>query len=116
LEAALEDKPPFILNASKVDWKTGLNLHRDENRMFVDVYNTDIDPASDVVTPTRSITFSVALPADRGREQVKISAISPDHAPKLSHRFLDQHRIEITLGPTSLYTSVIIDFARGSVY
>jgi len=109
LEAALKDKPPLVLNAAKVDWKTGLNLHRDDNRFFVDVYNTDIDSASDVVTPTGTITFSVALPGDWSEDHVKIEELSPDQAPKISFRFQDDHRLEITAGPTSLYTSLIIN-------
>jgi len=83
-------------------------LHRDDNRFFVDVYNTDIDAASDVVTPTGSITFNVALPGDWSEEHVKIEALSPDQTPKISSRFPDEHRLEIAVGPTLLYTSLII--------
>ena len=84
-------------------------MHRDDNRFFVDVYNTDIDSASDVVTPTGTITFSVALPGDWSEDHVKIEELSPDQAPKISFRFQDDHRLEITAGPTSLYTSLIIN-------
>lgn len=108
LDEALKNKPPFALDATKVDWKTGLNLHRDGNRLFVDVYNSDINLASDAVTPTKPTTFSVALPADWDKDHMKISAISPDKAPDVSSRSLAGQRLEVTCGPTSFYTSVII--------
>lgn len=109
LKSALIDKSPPILDASKVDWKTGLNLHRDAGFLFVDICNADIDPATDVLTPTLPVTFSVALPAGWNAKHIKTRALSPDETPKVSTRLLNGHRLEITAGPTLIYTSVIIE-------
>jgi hypothetical protein len=108
IKTALKDRSPLILDATNVDWKTGINLHGDDHSLFVDICNTNIDIASDTLTPATPITFSVALPSDWGEKLPQITSLSPDAAPILSSRFLTPHRLQITVGPTTLYTSVII--------
>jgi hypothetical protein len=108
LQEVLKGNTPLMLDASKVDWKTEMNLHRDENRLFVDICNTNIDLRSDTITPTAPIVFSVALPPDWNPDKVKIGVLSPDETPRIGMRVPDGHRIEVTVPPVLLYTSVII--------
>jgi hypothetical protein len=108
LRAALKDRPLAILDASNVDWKTEMNLHRDETRLFVDICNTDIAMPSDTITPTSPVTFTIALPGDWNPSRVKVSSLSPDKTPVINTRVVDGRRLEITVGPLMLYTSVII--------
>jgi hypothetical protein len=109
LGEALQDRPPLILNATGVDWKTEINLHRDDTRLFADISNSDIDLPSDRVTPTPAISFSIALPEGWDGRSVKIKALSPDQAPEVSCRAQAGQRLAITVGPTDFYTSVIIE-------
>jgi hypothetical protein len=108
IQDALQDRPPLILDASKVDWKTNLSLHRDANSLFVDVANTNIDLPSDAVTPTPAITFTLTLPAGWNRDRVKVEALSPDDAPSLTTSFIDDSHLEITVGPIRFYTCLVI--------
>ena len=108
LKEALRDQPPLTLEASQVDWKTNLSLHRDADALFVDLANTNLDPASDTLTPTPPATFTLALPAGWSCANVKVEALSPDQPPSISTRYPDATHLEVTVGPLALYTCVIV--------
>jgi len=109
LEAAGQDAGDLSLAAPGVPWKVGLTSYQDKDRLFVDVNNTDMDVATDTVTPAPPVSFTVALPASLRGKPLQARTLSPDAAPAVTLKVLGNERAEVDLGSTPVYASVVIE-------
>lgn len=96
------------LAAPMVSWKVGLTPYTAPNRLFVDVNNTDIDLATDTITPTPPLRFAIVLPPDLRGKQLHAEVLSPEPVPKVDVTITEGGRAEVSLGPVEVYASVLI--------
>ena len=108
LQSALRDEPPLLFDAGGVDWKTNLNLHHDANAFYIDIANTDLEPATDKITPTATTTVRFQLPAGWNENNLSVDTLSPGEKPQVKVHFAATSVIELTVGPTELYTCVVL--------
>ncbi|NCQ28064.1 MAG: hypothetical protein GW802_11635 [Armatimonadetes bacterium] len=116
LRAATGDGTHFALSATDgVPTTVGLTVYEDAraNRLFVDVNNTDLDLATDQVTPSPPLRFTVRLPEFLRGANLKVSALSPGAATSTPATRPGKDGLEVDLPPMRLYTCVVIERERG---
>ncbi len=93
-----------------VPFSVGLTVYVDPpaRRLFVDVNNTDIDVATDAVTRTRPMTFSVVRPPWLGAGSLQVEALSPDGPIKAELVRVAEGRITVRVPPVRVYASLVI--------
>jgi hypothetical protein len=104
--------PPNTLaaiDAPDVPWSVGLTPYRDRARLFVDVNNNAIDLATDIITPTPTLTFSLPLPPELVGKPLKARAFAPDGALSVKLEPAPGGRISITSDPVTVYASLLIE-------
>lgn len=113
LEQLVDDKRLELrLDASNVPTTVGLSVFEDETagRLFVDVYNMNIDPETDCVTPSPPISFALRIPRYLCDKEVNVRVLSPEDGVQVSWNSTDEDAsLEIGLSPITYYTSIVIE-------
>ena len=99
----------FCLRATKLPWTVGISVFQDDDKMFVDLYNTNIDIGSDMITPTPQLTFDIALRQNLRGKRLKISVFSPETAPEITTKELVSDRLQLTVEPFETYACIVIE-------
>jgi hypothetical protein len=99
------------VTAPGVPWNVGLTLYHDPaaRRLFVDLNNTAIDLATDVITPTAALSFQVTVPAAWGNAPVSGRLLGPAPMPHLRLRPTGPGEVEVEVGPVSLYACLVLE-------
>ncbi len=102
---------PLIIAAAVPD-TVGFTLYRDEKakRQFLDINNTDIDVATDTVTPTGALTFDMALHGWLDVPDVRITGFSPDGTPTASMVIPGDGRANLSVSSVTHYVSLMFDY------
>ncbi|MGL4942824.1 MAG: hypothetical protein ACRC46_06500 [Thermoguttaceae bacterium] len=98
----------FRLDAPSVPYTVGITLYSDDASLFIDVNNTNIDTASDKITPTPPITFDVVLPESLRECKLRVQVLSPTNAPQVVTQTIDVNTLRVTLEPFEVYTCVVV--------
>lgn len=104
--------PDLVTPGAGVTANVGIALHEDvaRQRLFIDVNNFDVDAASDTITPTAPLTFTVQAPAWLAPCAVQASVISPDvPTPTANASMTMPGELTITLGPVTYFASVMVE-------
>jgi len=103
-----------ISNAGDVPPTVGLAVHADKKarRLFIDVHNTDIDLASDKITPSPPVSFTVVLPEWLRGEKLALQILSPEDGPSAEMSPRSEAEVRITLSPIELFAAVVIGAVR----
>ena len=109
LDAVQPGPQAWPVGADDVPWRVGLTPYHDAGRVFVDVNNTDIDLNRDVITPTPVIRFTLTLPPELRGRRLRARVLSPDAAPSIALKPLSGGRVSVSLGPVSVFASVVLD-------
>jgi hypothetical protein len=99
---------PLLIAAPDVSWKVGLTPYRVGARLFVDINNTDLDAATDTLTATARLHFTLSIPADLRGAKWKARVLAPDEPPAVDVK-VDADRLDISLGSVSTFASVMLD-------
>jgi hypothetical protein len=97
-----------LIIAPDVSWKVALTPYRAGNRLFVDINNTDLEAATDTLTPTARLQFTLSIPADLRAAKWKARVLAPNDAPDVDVR-VAAGRLEVSLGAVSTYASVVLE-------
>ncbi|AKJ64642.1 LamG-like jellyroll fold domain-containing protein [Kiritimatiella glycovorans] len=112
----LGDDFPVVQDAVDEPFTLGISVHHDmpERRYFIDLYNTDIDVDTDVITPTEPASFKVRLPAWLAEEPLSVQAYTPDGSVDLDVAQASGDRVEISIGSFERYISIVLTSARST--
>lgn len=107
----LADEDDLLVRASGVSTTVGLTMYRDEaaGRQFVDINNMDLDLATDVVTPTGTLTVDVALPEWLNAGTTGVSALSPEGEVPVWVAKSGAGRVTLNVGSVTHYASVVLE-------
>ena len=98
------------LRATKLPWTVGVSAFQDDAKMFVDLYNTDIDIRTDTITKTSPLTFDFSLRNNLRHRKPEAKILSPDSPlPKIMVQELDSDRLQITVGSFETYVCIVIE-------
>jgi hypothetical protein len=100
---------PLLITAPEVSWKVGLTAYRSGASIFVDINNTDLDPASDTLAPTGPIRFALNIPPDLHAAKWKSRVFAPDDPPTVNVKSLTAGSLEISLSSISVFASVLLE-------
>jgi hypothetical protein len=114
--AALVDGVPTVavgpgVTAPQVPWTVGLTLYHDPaaRRVFVDLNNTRIDLATNVITATPPLAFRVTLPTAWAGSPVSARLLAPGPAPGLRVRPVGTGQVEVEIDPFLLYACLVLE-------
>jgi hypothetical protein len=99
------------VDAREVPWTVSLTPYRQPGRLIVDVNNTQVDLATDTLTATGPLTFTVALPEELRGVPLQARVLSPDGAPSATLVPRGGGHVTVTLTPIEVFASVIIERA-----
>lgn len=96
-----------LMESTGVPSKVGIFLWKsdDEETMFADLVNYDLDARADEVRPTEGVSFQLTLPA--GWESVRSETLSPDGTPNAVSSVGDG-AVRIVLPRLEHYVSVVL--------
>jgi hypothetical protein len=116
LRVAIGEESRLALSGTdEVPTTVGLTVYEDDRdrRLFVDANNTDLDLATDQVTPSPPLRFTVRLPEFLRGATLKASTLSPDGAVGVQATRKGEEGLLVDLSPVRLYTCIVIEAATG---
>ncbi len=117
LANVLDGRNTILAPHSAIPETVGVNLYEDagSRRLFVDLNNYDVDPATDTVTPATRVTFSIETPEwlkPAEDADLRITTLSPDTPPAATVVKNGNDRLLVTVDAFTHYASVVITSAN----
>ena len=117
MAAVLDGQQTLLTPAAPIPETVGLNVYEDagSRRLFVDLNNYDLDLATDQVTPTPPVTFTVEAPgwlAPAREADLRVTVLSPGETPAATVTKAGDNRLLVTVAPFTHYASVVITSAQ----
>jgi hypothetical protein len=100
---------PLLITAPEVSWKVALTPYRLGESIFVDVNNTDLDPATDILAPAAPVRFGLNIPPELRASKWKARVFAPDDTPNVNVKSTTAGSLEISLSPISVFASVLLE-------
>ncbi|MDR1963180.1 MAG: hypothetical protein LBQ50_05335 [Planctomycetaceae bacterium] len=82
---------------------------QDSKRLFVDLNNTQIDIATDRVTPSGRLRFEIFVPENWRDKKIKITVLSPHGKPNANIKMLDNGRLAIEVDNILFYACLVLE-------
>ena len=120
LSQVLRSQQTILAPVSAIPETLGLNLYVDSTtrRLFVDANNYNVDPATDSVTDSPPVTFSVKAPSwlsAARSDEIRVQVLSPTAPPSTAKVTKSGGgRVQVELGPVKHYASIVLSVATSS--
>lgn len=98
---------PFSLVAKDVPWYVGMTLYHCEDKLYVDINNTNIELEKDEIIPASNLIFRLRLPKYMQGKKLSLRTFSPNPV-RSGFRCINKQEVEIALAPIPLYACLIL--------